>query len=119
MTSRTVSHSKPRRRFLWRMTNALGLAAVFSFAGQRSMAQDSGGELPHLSEDDPTAKALMYVHDASMSKSDLRKENSFCHNCRYFKGEEGQMKGWAGCEIFPQNTVAAEGWCSAWTEREA
>jgi hypothetical protein len=115
MTFRRSSYSKRRRRFLWRMTNALGLAAAISFAGRESTAQDN--ELPHLSEDDPTAKALMYTEDATTSESDLRQEDAFCHNCQFFMGEEGQMKGYAGCMIFPQNQVAAEGWCSAWTKK--
>lgn len=85
--------------------------------GRRSTAQgQDSGSLPHLSEDDPMAMALMYVNDATTSQSDTRQENAFCHNCRYWQGEEGVQ--WGPCQIFPSNTVNRDGWCSVWVARE-
>ena len=73
-----------------------------------------GGDMPHLSEDDPTAKALNYVHDAKNAPADKRKEGTFCHNCNLIQSQEGE---WRGCSIFPGKLVKAEGWCAGWVGR--
>ncbi|RIL10425.1 MAG: high-potential iron-sulfur protein [Proteobacteria bacterium] len=79
-----------------------------------------------LDENDPTAKALGYVHDAA--KTDTAKfpkrkgpegEKQFCDNCMFYtqgglkaEGKEGE---WGKCTIFPAGLVAAKGWCNSWT----
>ena len=72
------------------------------------------GELPHLSEDDPTAKALSYVHDAANAPAGKRKDGTYCRNCNLIKGKEGT---WRGCAIFPGKAVNADGWCAGWVGR--
>jgi hypothetical protein len=72
-----------------------------------------GADEAKLSEDDPAAKSLKYVHDAT--KSERPDDSQFCHNCQYFKGE-GET-GWGPCDIFPGKSVNAEGWCSTWAEK--
>ena len=72
------------------------------------------GELPHLSEDDPTAKALSYVHDAANAPAGKRKDGTYCKNCNLIKGKEGT---WRGCAIFPGKAVNADGWCAGWVGR--
>jgi hypothetical protein len=75
-------------------------------------------ELPHLSEDDPTAKALMYVNDATTAnrpdKAGVPGADQFCHNCMFLQEGEGQ---WRPCQIFPANTVNIDGWCVTWTPK--
>ena len=71
-------------------------------------------ELPHLSEDDPTAKALNYVHDAANAPAGKRKDGTFCKNCNLIQGKEGT---WRGCSIFPGRAVNENGWCAGWVGR--
>lgn len=61
-----------------------------------------------LSTDDPTAKALQYVHASAV-------EGANCDNCMYIQGEAGAE--WRPCAIFPGKTVNAKGWCSAWVKK--
>jgi len=72
------------------------------------------GELPHLSEDDPTAKALSYVHDAANAPAGKRKDGTYCKNCNLIQGKEGT---WRGCSIFPGKAVNENGWCAGWVGR--
>jgi hypothetical protein len=72
-----------------------------------------------LSEDDPTAKAMGYKHDAT--KVDVEKyprrageagSKQFCDNCQLYR--PGSEDGWGACAIFPGKQVKAKGWCNAW-----
>jgi len=72
-----------------------------------------------LSEEDATAKAMGYKHDASevdVSKYPRRAgeagSKQYCHNCQLYKA--GSEDGWGGCAIFPGKLVNSEGWCNAW-----
>jgi hypothetical protein len=71
-------------------------------------------ELPHLSEEDPTARALNYVHNANDAPGDKRREGTYCKNCNLFQGQEGQ---WRPCSIFPGKSVNENGWCAGWVGR--
>lgn len=82
-------------------------------------AADAGGDgLPRVSLDDPQAKALGYVHDATsvdQSKYARYQSGQACHNCALF-----QSKGddeWARCSIFPGKLVNSAGWCSAYAPK--
>lgn len=74
--------------------------------------------MPKLSEDDPQAKTLSYVHEAASvdSASQPRyKSGQVCANCALF-----QAKGddeWGGCSIFPGKLVKASGWCSVYAPK--
>jgi len=70
-------------------------------------------EMPRVTEDDPVAQSLKYVHDAT--RSDRQDERQFCHNCLYFKGT--QSTPWAPCNIFPGKAVNTNGWCNVWTKK--
>ena len=72
------------------------------------------GELEHLSEDDATAKALNYIHDASNAVADKRKQGTYCKNCNLIQGQEGE---WRPCSIFPGKLVNENGWCAGWVGR--
>ncbi|MGA7298423.1 MAG: high-potential iron-sulfur protein [Rhodanobacteraceae bacterium] len=101
-----------RRRFL---KIAAGTATVAAVAGVSGMfprvaqAQD----LPHLKTDDPMAKALQYVEDASKTDNAKHKKGSNCANCKFFHGKSGA--DWGACDLFPGKSVRATGWCVSHT----
>ncbi len=94
-----------------------GLAAVplMELVASAAAAAD---ELPHLSETDPQAQALMYHDDATKAprtaKGDVPADKQFCHTCMFLQPGEGQ---WRPCQLFPANTVNIDGWCSVWTAK--
>lgn len=74
-----------------------------------------------LSEDDPMAQRMGYLHDATqvdVSKFPRRAgeagSQQFCDNCQLYQAAED---GWGGCAIFPGKQVAAKGWCNAWVSK--
>ncbi len=94
------------------LLTAAGAIIATSALPRVSLAADKVGE------DDPTAIALGYLHDAS--KVDTNKwpkragsegAKQFCNNCALYV-EQGD--GWGGCSIFQNRLVAGEGWCNAW-----
>jgi len=70
-------------------------------------------DLPLVASDDPTAKALKYVSDAT--KSTDAKPGSTCANCTFYQGAAGSSQG--GCPLFPNKTVKATGWCTSWNAK--
>ena len=76
-------------------------------------SQTRAADAPQVSEDDPTAKGLKYVADAT--KSARPDASQFCHNCRYFKAASGASTG--PCDLFPGKSVNGNGWCSAWMKK--
>ena len=74
-------------------------------------------ELPKVSLDDPQAKALAYVHDASAVDAAAQprfKPGQACKNCALYTGGD---KPWGGCGIFAGRAVNAEGWCTAYAPK--
>ena len=72
-----------------------------------------------VSEDNATAKAMGYRHDATQvdvakypGRAGEAGSEQFCHNCQLYKA--GSEDGWGACAIFPGKQVNANGWCSAW-----
>jgi hypothetical protein len=72
-----------------------------------------------LSEDNPTAKALGYVADAT--KTDIKKfpkragangANQFCSTCQFYQANA--KAEWGPCAIFPNQVVSGQGWCNSW-----
>lgn len=105
--------SKIRRRQFIQLS-AVAAAGCFVRPGAEAQAQD----MPKLSPDDPAAKSLRYVHDASTVDPASRPnpaENQVCSNCALIQGEEGET--WRPCQIFPGKLVNANGWCSAWAPK--
>ena len=74
-------------------------------------------ELPKISEDDPTAQALKYVHDATTVDAALRPDERNCSNCALYSGADGAE--WGPCSIFPGKAVNVNGWCSVWAPKAA
>ncbi|WP_405236361.1 high-potential iron-sulfur protein [Lentisalinibacter orientalis] len=95
-----------------------GQAAADTAESQAGEAAAAGDGRPKLSVDDPQAKALGYVHDATevdQSKYARYQPGQACSNCQLFqaKGDEE----WAGCSLFPGKLVNAAGWCSAYAPK--
>ena len=79
-------------------------------------AKPSG--MPQLSEDDPQAKSLGYVHDAASidgAKQPRFKAGQACSNCALYQGKADAA--WAGCSIFPGKAVAGAGWCTVYAPK--
>jgi hypothetical protein len=68
-------------------------------------------ELPLISEQDPAAKAVHYVEDASRAKGAA--SGADCSSCSIYSAAGGASKG--TCTLFPGKLVKAAGWCSAWS----
>ena len=100
-----------RRRIL---KLAVSSAAVVPLSSLLVHRQARSGGLPPVSEDDPAAKALAYVHDATQSSDPKRKPDQFCKNCNLIRSDSGQ---WRACQIFPGKGVNENGWCTAWIRK--
>jgi hypothetical protein len=105
--------SRRTRRDFLRTAVTIGAAPAVGalLNSKRSDAQ----ELPQVTEDDPMAVALAYVHDATKSKHPRYQQGQTCVNCQQLQGEAG--KSWRPCAIFPGKAVAAAGWCSVWVQK--
>ena len=99
-----------RRRFLSLLGGIAGSALLLATLPQRSRAAD----LPHLSDSDPTAKALHYTEDASKAPPP-HKAGQECANCKFFSGTSGQAYG--PCQLYPGKSVAAKGWCAGYSAK--
>jgi hypothetical protein len=95
-----------RRRLLKNI--ALGMALMPIAAAPLTAAR--AAEAPLVAADDPTAKALKYVSDAS--KSVDAKPGSTCANCKLYQVAAGSVQG--GCLLFPGKSVKSTGWCISW-----
>ena len=110
MTPTTIS-----RRTLLRGL-ATGLAALPVLHVGAASAQDAA-----LSTDDPTAKALGYVTDASAiaeGSEAAYKPGSTCAGCALYQAAQ-EKDGHAPCAAFPGKVVAAAGWCRAFAAKPA
>lgn len=97
-----------RRQFV------VGAAVTIASSGAWTARADSH-EPPRVSEDDPSAAALKYVHDATKADAAQRAGDRFCDNCQLYSGKPDDE--WGPCAIFPGKVVAGKGWCTAWAAR--
>ena len=74
----------------------------------------SAADLPLVSPDDPTAKALKYTPDVSTATA--AKPGSKCANCTLYQGGTAAQ---GPCLLFPGKAVKASGWCSSWTPKQS
>lgn len=114
-----------RRRFLAQVAIAVPvgaalLDAVVSTASAQAAAPAAApATLPRLDLNDPSAKALLYVEDASKvdRKNPLAARftpDQNCANCSQIQGKDGDA--FRPCAIFPGKLVASKGWCSVWVK---
>ena len=70
-----------------------------------------------VTADDPTAKALQYVEDATtanrMDKAGVAAAEQNCASCALYMGE-GET---APCTLFQGRYVKGTGWCTAWVPK--
>ena len=97
----------------------LGRAAaipVLAVGSSRIIAADA---LPKVTEDDATAMALSYVHDAEASpkRTTDEQKTQFCDNCLHY-GANAEA-GWGTCAVIPGKLVADKGWCMVWVAKPA
>lgn len=98
-----------RRRLLKAATFGVALIPIAGLPLAAAVAAD----LPLVTADDPTAKALKYVDD--VSKATGAKPGSRCANCSNYQGSAGSAQG--GCLLFPGKAVKASGWCMSWAAK--
>lgn len=82
------------------------------------VGQQAWANLPALTEDDATAKALGYVEDTTKvdaAKYPNHKNDQNCSNCNL--AQAAQADGRHPCSIFPGKSVAANGWCATWVKK--
>lgn len=111
-----MSHDKDiesRRRFL---KAAAGTAAAAVVAGGVLPRFARAADLPHVSESDPTAKALGYVEDASKTTDPKHHAGNNCANCQFYSGGP---TGYGPCQLFPGKSVNAKGWCVSHSTKKA
>jgi hypothetical protein len=104
-----LKFDESRRHLLKRVSLGVALSPIAGAALRTAWAAD----LPLVTEDDPTAKALKYVPDAS--KASGAKPGSHCGDCKLFQGAANATQG--PCLLFPGKAVKATGWCSSWTAK--
>ena len=108
--SSNKTEKSSRRSFV---KGAMGVVAAVPVAavlrGRDALADD---HLPKLSEDDPQASALGYVHNAA--DSEKAGEGQYCNNCQLWSGGDAE---WGPCAIFPGKAVANKGWCVTWAKK--
>jgi hypothetical protein len=103
-----------RRSFL---ATAAGIATAIPLSGL-VCADAQAADLPHLTADDPSAKALAYTNDASgltPAKDAMFKPGSHCGSCALFQSAQASKDGWGPCAAFPGKAVNSKGWCHAWS----
>lgn len=85
-------------------------------AGSQQAGAD--GSMPKLSEDDPQARNLAYVHNADdviASEQPRYEPGQECSNCQLYQGTENDE--WAGCPLFAGKLVKGTGWCNAYAPK--
>jgi len=111
----SINHTN-RRAFLRGLGSGAAALAVGTLGLTPALAWSQG--MPRLTEDDPVAFALGYVHDASdvdLSKYPRYQPGQICANCQQWQGEPDE--DWAPCAIIPGRAVSNPGWCSVWVRK--
>ena len=96
-----------RRRFI----------QIVPLAGAALLVSRHASAAPLVDVNDPQAKALGYVGDAS--KADKAKFKQYapgqnCTNCALYQGGTAAQ---GGCALFPGKDVLGAGWCSAYAKK--
>ncbi len=112
MTSSTKPDSS-RRKFLNRLAVASASLPIAALLGgtRIALAEDA----PHISLDDPMAKALKYVEDATAAEGRVD-ATALCDNCLHYSSAAADSKT-GPCALFQGKQVNAKGWCTAWVKK--
>jgi len=111
MTSST-KHDSSRRQFLNRLAVASASLPIVVLLGDVRTARAE--EVAKMDPEDPMAKALKYVEDATQFEG-RGDESAVCDNCIHYSGEAGAE--WGPCALFQGKLVAAKGFCTAWVQK--
>lgn len=111
--------SRQRRILLLSSLKSIALLTAGAAFANRGVAADKAQPpAPHVTLDDPQAKALQYVNDATKAtrpdKGGTKGADQFCHNCQFLQGDSGE---WRPCQIFAGKEVNENGWCITWTPK--
>jgi hypothetical protein len=90
------------------------LTPVMALVGHEVRA----AELTPLDPNDPLAKSLSFMTDASKVNATANptfKAGQRCATCAQFQGKPSDAT--AACTIFAGHTVPAGGWCKVWAQR--
>lgn len=117
MSQKTFTHKNPANAG---RRHTIGLAlktmALLPFAALIKIPMAFAEDLPHVTDDDPMAKALKYVADATTverpDKAGTPGDQQTCANCQFLVGDDGE---WRACQLFPGKSVHINGWCINWT----
>ncbi len=98
-----------RRTFL--KSSAAGAASI---PLANLLAREAWATEVKITEDDPMAVALGYVHDATTAD---RGDNptADCTNCFQYTASADD---WGTCTLFPGKLVAGAGWCKVWVAKQ-
>ncbi len=105
-----------RRQFLQLAVFGAGAVALSTVLIGKARAAD----LPHLTLEDATAKALGYVEDTTKvdaAKYPNHKPSQDCMTCNFYQETAGSEYG--PCTLFPGKSVHAKGWCSGFAAKPA
>lgn len=119
MSESGVKSPLTRRRVLQAAAGSTVAIPLSALLGS-GLARAQNLELPKLALDDPMAKSLAYIEDASSvdaSAQPAYKEGSTCANCQLYTGDSESE--WGPCSIFPGKLVKAKGWCRTWVKKAA
>lgn len=106
--------SSSRRDFLASASAILGAAAFAFPLTSAAVARD----LPHLTGQDPQAKALHYTDDVGKldaSSTPTHTAGAKCGNCKLYQGGSGDPFG--PCQLYPGKAVSANGWCMGYQKK--
>jgi High potential iron-sulfur protein len=110
----TMHHKISRRSMV---KSGLIASTLFPAIGFISGTADAAALTP-LDPNDPVAKGVSFVNDASKvkaSENPTYKAGQKCSNCAQYQGKASDAT--AGCNIFPGHSVPAAGWCKAWAQK--
>jgi high potential iron-sulfur protein len=111
-----MQHKMTRRAMVKGSLIAGALVPTIGLIGNAAVAADP----TPLDPNDPTAKALGFVPDASKvsaASNPTYKAGSKCSTCAQYTGKPSDASG--PCNIFAGHTVPAGGWCSVWAAKPA
>ncbi|MDR3388926.1 MAG: high-potential iron-sulfur protein [Rudaea sp.] len=109
MPNNPINTNLQRRRFFRIAAGSVGGVVLASALPSAAFADD----LPHLTLDDPTAKALNYTEDATKAPAP-HQVGQACSNCNFFQGSDS---GYGPCQLFIGKAVNAKGWCSGYAKK--
>lgn len=123
-----MEEQKIGRRKFFRSVAATGTLVVgcLAFGFQRVAEAEVADSLGPLDENDPIAKTLGYINDASKvdtvkwpKKQGPDGARQLCSTCNFYQGNLKKVDGkdYGKCIIFQNGLVAPGGWCNSWAPK--